>query len=79
MLSPVARAPRLDDLYYPDNGNPPIQPERSHPVEAALQGATDALGVMLQNPVDPDNRVDLVRRAMTSGMRGTSARKSTLC
>ncbi|WP_061166887.1 TonB-dependent receptor domain-containing protein [Caballeronia hypogeia] len=40
------RAPSFDDLYYPFSGNPSIQPERSHSVEAALQYASNALGVM---------------------------------
>ncbi|WP_027799698.1 TonB-dependent receptor domain-containing protein [Paraburkholderia dilworthii] len=111
------RAPSFDDLYYPISGNPSIQPERSHSLEAAVQYASNALGVMrlsafqtrysnlidyqqvtpgiylaenvghakvqglegswsghvgktdvrasvtLQNPVDLDNDVDLVRRA----------------
>lgn len=115
--SDAFRAPSFDDLYYPISGNPSIQPERSHSIEAALQYASTALGVMrlsafqtrysnlidyrqvtpgiylaenvgrakvqglegawsghvgktdvrgsvtLQNPVDLDNDVDLVRRA----------------
>ncbi|CAB3790863.1 Vitamin B12 transporter BtuB [Paraburkholderia ultramafica] len=115
------RAPSFDDLYYPISGNPSIQPERSHSIEAALQYASSALGVMrltafqtrysnlidyaqvtpgiylaenvghakvqglegswsghvgktdvrasltLQNPVDLDNDVDLVRRARRFG------------
>ncbi len=115
------RAPSFDDLYYPYSGNPSIQPERSHSIEAALQYASNALGVMrlsafqtrysnlidypqvspgiylaenvgrakvqglegswsghvgktdvrasltLQNPVDLDNDVDLVRRARRFG------------
>ncbi|HEY4296757.1 MAG TPA: TonB-dependent receptor [Paraburkholderia sp.] len=40
------RAPSFDDLYYPISGNPSIQPERSHSIEAALQYASSALGVM---------------------------------
>ncbi|TDY25620.1 vitamin B12 transporter [Paraburkholderia sp. BL6665CI2N2] len=40
------RAPSFDDLYYPISGNPSIQPERSHSIEAALQYASNALGVM---------------------------------
>jgi vitamin B12 transporter len=40
------RAPSFDDLYYPFSGNPAIQPERSHSIEAALQYASNALGVM---------------------------------
>ncbi|MFM0060432.1 TonB-dependent receptor [Paraburkholderia phytofirmans] len=40
------RAPSFDDLYYPFSGNPSIQPERSHSIEAALQYASNALGVM---------------------------------
>jgi vitamin B12 transporter len=40
------RAPSFDDLYYPFSGNPSIQPERSHSVEAALQYASNALGVL---------------------------------
>jgi vitamin B12 transporter len=119
--SDAFRAPSFDDLYYPFSGNPLIRPERSHSVEAALQYATNALGVMrvtafqtrysnlidypevspgvflaenvghakvlglegswsghigktdvrasftLQNPVDLDNDVDLVRRARRFG------------
>jgi vitamin B12 transporter len=115
------RAPSFDDLYYPISGNPSIQPERSHSIEAALQYASSALGVMrvsvyqtrysnlidyaqvtpgiylaenvghakvqglegswsghvgktdvrasltLQNPVDLDNDVDLLRRARRFG------------
>ena len=115
------RAPSFDDLYYPISGNPSIQPERSHSIEAALQYASNALGVLrlsafqtrysnlidyqqvtpgiylaenvghakvqglegswsghvgktdvrasltLQNPVDLDNDVDLVRRARRFG------------
>ncbi|SDQ34506.1 vitamin B12 transporter [Paraburkholderia fungorum] len=115
------RAPSFDDLYYPYSGNPSIKPERSHSIEAALQYASNALGVMrlsafqtrysnlidypevspgiylaenvgrakvqglegswsghvgktdvrasltLQNPVDLDNDVDLVRRARRFG------------
>jgi vitamin B12 transporter len=48
-LSDAFRAPSFDDLYYPISGNPSIQPERSHSVEAGLQYATDALGVMRLN------------------------------
>ncbi|CAE6698030.1 TonB-dependent receptor domain-containing protein [Paraburkholderia haematera] len=40
------RAPSFDDLYYPISGNPSIQPERSHSIEAALQYASNALGVI---------------------------------
>ena len=47
--SDAFRAPSFDDLYYPDSGNPSIQPERSHSVEAGLQYATDTLGVMRLN------------------------------
>ena len=44
--SSAFRAPSFDDLYFPGSGNPSIRPERSHSVEAALQYASDALGVM---------------------------------
>ncbi|WP_244814093.1 TonB-dependent receptor domain-containing protein [Caballeronia sp. Lep1P3] len=40
------RAPSFDDLYYPFSGNPSIQPERSHSVEAALQYASNKVGVL---------------------------------
>lgn len=40
------RAPSFDDLYYPFSGNPSIQPERSHSVEAALQYASGKVGVL---------------------------------
>jgi vitamin B12 transporter len=44
--SSAFRAPSFDDLYYPGSGNPSIRPERSHSVEAALQYASNALGVL---------------------------------
>ncbi|HVW52943.1 MAG TPA: TonB-dependent receptor [Trinickia sp.] len=44
--SSAFRAPSFDDLYFPGSGNPSIRPERSHSVEAALQYASDALGVV---------------------------------
>ncbi|ACC71388.1 TonB-dependent receptor plug [Paraburkholderia phymatum STM815] len=44
--SDAFRAPSFNDLYYPYSGNPLIQPERSHSVEAALQYTSDALGLM---------------------------------
>ncbi|MGU7781781.1 TonB-dependent receptor domain-containing protein [Burkholderia sp. PU8-34] len=44
--SDAFRAPSFNDLYYPIAGNPSIQPERSHSVEAALQYAANAVGVM---------------------------------
>jgi outer membrane cobalamin receptor len=81
MLFPVARAPRLVDLYYPDSGNPSIQPEQKvgHVTAHWLEGSwndhvctTDVrASVMAHNPID------LVRRATASRRRGTSARKST--
>jgi len=40
------RAPSFDDLYYPFSGNPSIQPERSHSAEAALQYASNNVGVL---------------------------------
>ncbi|KAA0090142.1 TonB-dependent receptor plug domain-containing protein [Trinickia soli] len=44
--SSAFRAPSFDDLYFPGSGNPSIRPERSHSVEAALQYASDELGVL---------------------------------
>jgi vitamin B12 transporter len=44
--SSAFRAPSFDDLYYPGSGNASIRPERSHSIEAALQYASDTLGVM---------------------------------
>jgi vitamin B12 transporter len=44
--SDAFRAPSFDDLYYPFSGNPSIQPERSHSVEAALQYASSAVGIL---------------------------------
>ncbi|GAB6846204.1 TonB-dependent receptor domain-containing protein [Paraburkholderia kururiensis] len=44
--SDAFRAPTFNDLYYPYYGNPTIRPERSHSVEAALQYASDAFGLM---------------------------------
>ncbi|KVQ07777.1 TonB-dependent receptor [Burkholderia ubonensis] len=43
--SSAFRAPTFNDLYYPIYGNPSIRPERSHSVEAAVQYASDAVGV----------------------------------
>jgi len=44
--SDAFRAPGFNDLFFPFSGNPAIQPERSHSLEAALQYASDALGVL---------------------------------
>jgi vitamin B12 transporter len=44
--SSAFRAPSFDDLYFPGSGNPSIRPERSHSIEAALQYASDTLGVL---------------------------------
>ncbi|SEA57828.1 TonB-dependent receptor domain-containing protein [Paraburkholderia sartisoli] len=44
--SDAFRAPTFNDLYYPFSGNPSIKPEHSHSVEAALQYASSALGVL---------------------------------
>jgi vitamin B12 transporter len=44
--SDAFRAPSFNDLYYPYSGNPLIQPEHSHSAEAALQYASDALGLL---------------------------------
>lgn len=44
--SDAFRAPTFNDLYYPYAGNPNIRPETSHSVEAGLQYATDAVGVI---------------------------------
>ncbi len=40
------RVPSFNDLYYPYSGNPALAPERSHSVEAAVQYASEALGVL---------------------------------
>ncbi|AIT21330.1 TonB-dependent receptor plug domain-containing protein [Burkholderia thailandensis] len=44
--SSAFRAPSFNDLYYPNAGNLAIKPERSHSVEAAVQYASDAVGVV---------------------------------
>lgn len=44
-VSDAFRAPTFDDLYYPNYGDPSLQPERSHSVEVALQYASDRFGV----------------------------------
>ncbi|AIO65950.1 TonB-dependent receptor domain-containing protein [Burkholderia oklahomensis] len=44
--SSAFRAPSFNDLYYPNAGNPSIRPERSHSIEAAVQYASDAVGVV---------------------------------
>ncbi|RDU96599.1 TonB-dependent receptor plug domain-containing protein [Trinickia dinghuensis] len=44
--SSAFRAPSFDDLYFPGSGNTSIRPERSHSIEAALQYASDTLGVL---------------------------------
>ncbi|KVN35933.1 TonB-dependent receptor [Burkholderia stagnalis] len=44
--SSAFRAPTFNDLYYPNAGNASIQPERSHSVEAAVQYASDEVGVV---------------------------------
>ena len=44
--SSAFRAPSFDDLYFPGSGNRSIRPERSHSIEAALQYASDAVGLL---------------------------------
>lgn len=44
--SSAFRAPSFNDLYYPNSGNLSIRPERSHSVEAAVQYASDDVGVV---------------------------------
>jgi vitamin B12 transporter len=44
--SDAFRAPTFDDLYYLFSGNPSIQPERSHSLEAALQYASNSVGIL---------------------------------
>lgn len=44
--SSAFRAPSFDDLYFPGSGNTSIRPERSHSIEAALQYASDEVGVL---------------------------------
>jgi vitamin B12 transporter len=44
--SDAFRAPSFDDLYFPLSGDPSLQPERAHSIEAALQYASNALGVV---------------------------------
>lgn len=60
------RAPSFDDLYYPGSGNPAIKPERSHAVEAALQYASDALGVARLTAFQTNYR-DLINYVPTQG------------
>jgi vitamin B12 transporter len=44
--SDAFRAPSFDDLYFPFSGDPNLQPERAHSIEAALQYASPAVGVV---------------------------------
>lgn len=44
--SDAFRAPSFDDLYFPFSGDPNLQPERAHSIEAALQYASPASGVV---------------------------------
>ncbi|SMF98190.1 TonB-dependent receptor plug domain-containing protein [Burkholderia singularis] len=44
--SDAFRAPSFNDLYFPNSGNLSIQPERSHSVDAAVQYASEAIGVV---------------------------------
>ncbi|AJY12855.1 TonB-dependent receptor [Burkholderia dolosa] len=84
--SDAFRAPTFNDLYYPMAGNPSILPERSHSVEAALQYASDAVGVVrvtafqtrYSNLIDyrPDARsfyyiAQNVGRAKVQGLEGS--------
>lgn len=64
--SSAFRAPSFDDLYYPNSGNASIRPERSHSVEAALQYASDSLGVVRLS-VFQTRYTDLIDYVSTQG------------
>ncbi|MGN6087313.1 TonB-dependent receptor plug domain-containing protein [Trinickia sp.] len=64
--STAFRAPSFDDLYFPGSGNLSIRPERSHSVEAALQYASDALGV-LRLTAFQTRYTDLIKYLPTQG------------
>ncbi|MEA3118975.1 MAG: vitamin transporter [Paraburkholderia sp.] len=66
--SSAFRAPSFDDLYYPGSGNPSIKPERSHTVEAALQYASDSLGVLRLTAFET-RYTDLINYLSTQGGR----------
>ncbi|PTB19508.1 TonB-dependent receptor [Trinickia symbiotica] len=64
--SSAFRAPSFDDLYFPGSGNPSIRPERSHSVEAALQYASDSLGVLRLTAFET-RYTDLINYVSTQG------------
>lgn len=64
--STAFRAPSFDDLYFPGSGNVSIRPERSHSVEAALQYASDALGLFRLTAFQT-RYTDLIKYVPTQG------------
>lgn len=64
--SAAFRAPSFDDLYFPGSGNLSIRPERSHSVEAALQYASDALGLFRLTAFQT-RYADLIKYVPTQG------------
>jgi vitamin B12 transporter len=64
--SSAFRAPSFDDLFFPGSGNPSIRPERSRSVEAALQYASDSLGV-LRLTAFQTRYTDLINYVSTQG------------
>ena len=64
--SSAFRAPSFDDLYFPGSGNLSIRPERSHSLEAALQYASDTLGVVRLTAFQT-RYADLIKYVPTQG------------
>lgn len=64
--SAAFRAPSFDDLYFPGSGNVSIRPERSHSVEAALQYASDTLGLFRLTAFQT-RYADLIKYVPTQG------------
>ncbi|MGG1944594.1 TonB-dependent receptor [Trinickia sp. NRRL B-1857] len=64
--SSAFRAPSFDDLYFPGSGNLSIRPERSHSLEAALQYASDTLGVVRLTAFQT-HYTDLIKYVPTQG------------
>lgn len=64
--SAAFRAPSFDDLYFPGSGNVSIRPERSHSIEAALQYASDTLGLFRLTAFQT-RYADLIKYVPTQG------------
>jgi len=66
--STAFRAPSFNDLYYPGYGNPAVRPEQSRSWEAALQYASQGLGIARVSLFQTAYRDLIAARQVSSGV-----------